>query len=99
MLEVHGVGRLCNDAEVFNYSNGNGSGVKFRLACNNGINNGDVNFVECVIFNRDENLAQYLKQGNQIIVSGDLKIKYDPESNRSYTQIIVNNFDFGARKQ
>lgn len=97
MIVTTAIGRLTKDAEVFTYGQGK-SGINFCLACNDPMNpDGDANFLNCVIFGRDQNLAQYLTMGNQIIAHGNLSLTNDGKGNY-YTKLIVNNFEFGAKK-
>lgn len=96
MIKVMATGRITKDAEVFTYGQ-NKTGVSFGLACNQ-VNREDAVFVNCTVFGRDENLAQYLKMGNQIIVHGNLTIDNDGNGNY-YTKIIVDELEFGAKKQ
>lgn len=95
MIKVVASGRLTKDANVFSYGQGK-SGVNFTLACNQ-IGRDEAVFINCVVFGRDENLAQYLKMGNQIIVNGNLTI--DKNNDNYYTKIIVDELEFGAKKQ
>lgn len=99
MIKCFASGRVVNDAKVFTYntSNGQNTGVNFTIASNRQ-NSDDAVFIDCTYFNRDENLASYIKQGNQVIVSCDLSIRYDQQSNRNYVSLIVNDFEFGAKK-
>ena len=95
MLKVTAAGRLVKDATVFTYGQGK-TGINFSLACNVRGKEEPV-YVNCTMFGRDENTSQYLTMGNQLIVSGDLDISNDGEGNY-YTKIIVQEFDFGAKK-
>ena len=94
MIKATAVGRLSKDAEIFTYGQGK-TGISFALICNQ-MGGDSSTYIQCVQFGRDENLAQYLKMGNQLIVHGDLVIE---ERNGSYyTKIIVSELEFGARK-
>ncbi len=101
MLKGYAAGRVVKDAEVLPYSNGQGSLVKFTLACDRGFGeNKSTSFLNCVIFGRDENTAQYILQGNQMICHGDIVIPpYEGGNNYNNTQMIVTDFDFGAKKK
>lgn len=96
MLKITAVGRLTKDAEVFSYGQGK-TGITFNLACNQ-MGSDEAVFIQCTQFGRDENLAQYLKMGNQIIVHGDL-IKNQGNDGNWYDKIIVQELEFGAKKQ
>lgn len=96
MLKVTAVGRLTKDAEVFTYGQGK-SGIKFGLACNIRGTDEPV-FINCTQFGRDENTAMYLTMGDQIIVHGDLTKNKGNDGNW-YDQIIVQEWEFGAKKQ
>jgi single-stranded DNA-binding protein len=100
MLKGVGVGRLTKDATVFSYRDK--TGVNFTLACNRGFGGDDdqVSFLKCTMFNRDENLARHLHQGDQLTVHGDIVIKpYDPNDQYSgEASMIVDTLEFGARK-
>lgn len=102
MLMAFGEGRITKDAEVFTYGQ-NKTGVSFTLACNRGFGGEDdtTSFLRCTMYGRDENFAQYLKTGNQVIVQGDLTIKPyekdDPYSGQP--TLVVNSLTFGAKKQ
>lgn len=100
MIKAFVSGRVVNDAKVFTYntSNGQNNGVSFTLASNRQ-GSDDATFIDCTYFNRDENLAHYIKQGNQIIVSGDLSIRFDQQSGKNYISLIIDDFEFGAKKQ
>lgn len=93
MIKVTATGRLVRDANVFRYNDNEKSGVKFTIASND-LGSEDPDFLSCVIFNRDENMAQYLKMGNQVIVSGRLK-----SDKKGYNYCIVDDFEFGAAKK
>lgn len=95
MIKVTGVGRLVNDAKVFTYG-GDKTGINFSIASNR-MGSEEATFVSCTMFGRGENLAQHLKQGNQIIIHGDLATSENGGS--YYTKIIVSEVEFGASKQ
>lgn len=91
-------GRLTRDAEVFDYANGEKTGVRFSLACNPGrFADEEAVFVNCTYFGRDERLASHLLKGDQVIVSGDMSMRKTDDDR--YFDLIVNRFDFGAKKQ
>lgn len=95
-------GRVVNDARVFTYNTNNGtqSGVSFSVASNgNSGRDDDVTYVNCTYFNRDENFAQYVKQGNQVIVSGPITTNRNESTGATYINMIVEEFEFGAKKQ
>ena len=96
MLKATATGRLVKDASVFTYDGGSKSGINFTLACNLRGKEEPV-FINCTQFGRDENTAMNLTMGNQIIVHGDLDITNDGNGNY-YTKIIVQEFEFGAKK-
>ena len=95
MIKVTAVGRLVKDASVFTYGDGK-TGINFSLACNIQGREEPV-FINCTQWGRDENTAQYLLMGNQIIVHGDLDISAN--DGNYYTKINVKEWEFGARKQ
>lgn len=96
MINVNGAGRLAKDAEVFTYGQ-NKTGLKFPVICPKQ-NRENTVYVNCTMFGPDENLAQYLTQGNQVIFSGELDINAGNDGNY-YTSVIVNQLEFGAKKQ
>lgn len=97
MIKVTAVGNVVKNAEVFNYSNGKGSGVSFSLACKRGFgDNETTTFLNCVMFGRDENTAQYILMGNQLVVHGDLDIQNN--DGKYYTRLIVDDMEFGRKK-
>lgn len=98
MIKVTGVGRVVKDATVFSYGDGK-SGVSFTIASNDSsAENSETTFLDCVVFNRDDKLAQYIKMGNQMVVNGDLKIHVDKDTGNRYTKVIVLDLEFGAKK-
>lgn len=94
MIKVVATGRLTSNAKVFTYGQGK-TGINFGLACNQ-VGREEPVFIQCTQFGRDENLAQYLTMGNQIIVHGNLTI--DENDGNYYTKIIVDELEFGAKK-
>lgn len=97
MIKVTAAGRLVRDAETFSYGrNMEKTGVHFDLACEV-FGRDDPTFIRCNMWNRDSRFAEYLQQGNQCIVHGDLII--DNREDRRYVSINVDSFEFGAKKQ
>lgn len=92
MIKIFATGRLIKDAKVFEYGQGK-SGVSFCIASNDR-GSEEAEFLNCTMFNRDNNFAQYLKQGNQIIVQG----RYS-KNDEGYVSCIVDELEFGASKQ
>lgn len=98
MLKATACGRLTKNAKIIDYSNGNGTMVVCTLACNNSRNpDAAPTYVDCLFMNRGESLAQYLLQGNQLTCSGSLELKKNGEY--SNLTMVVDDFDFGAKKQ
>lgn len=97
-IKVTATGRLVNDAKVFPYDNGTKSGINFTIASNR-MGSDEASFLDCVKFGADENLAQYMKQGDQFIVHGDLDPNKKGNDNNYYTKLIVSEIEFGAKKQ
>lgn len=89
MIKIYASGRLTNDAKVFTYGS-NGSGVSFTVASNDR-GSDDTDFIQCTMFNRDENFAQYLKKGQYVVASGRYK-----RNEQGYVSCIVDDFEFGG---
>jgi len=66
---ISGIGRLGRDAEL-RYTPNNIAVCNLALAFNYGIKRQDSQWVECALWGKQaENLAQYLKKGNQVSVT------------------------------
>lgn len=99
MMFFFGEGRLAKDATVFTYGpNGSKKAVQFGLISDKSYNSDLTTYFNCVIWNRDERLAQWLKQGNQLIVFGEINIQRD-ETGQNWPTLEVKNFKFGSKKQ
>ncbi len=105
MNKVILAGRLTKDIEV-NYSKKGKDSLaiaKFTLAVNRPGKDADTDFISCTVFGSlAETLEQYVFKGDQIIVAGRIQTgSYeDKDGNTRYTtDVIVNTFDFGAKKQ
>lgn len=93
MIKMYISGRLANDAKVFSYGNEGKTGVNFSVVSN--VPNGDsTEIIGCTYYNRGEEFAKHLTQGNQVIVSGDYH-----KNDAGYVSCIVRDFEFGAAKK
>ena len=92
MIRVFAVGRVAQDAKVFEYGSGRKSstGVSFGLICNKYYGDESPTYIQCTMFNRDEKVAQYITTGRQMTVMGDLSRNDD-----GYYSLIVNDFEYG----
>lgn len=94
MIKVFAEGRIAKDARVFEYGKRNDikTGVSFGLICNRFYEDEDPTYIQCVIWNRDENLADYLTTGQQMIITGNLT-----RNEEGYYSITVEDLSFGQR--
>ncbi len=98
MNSIQLIGRLTKDPEL-RYAAGTGTAVcKFALAVNRAFKKDEVDFINCVAFNKTaETIAQYLIKGRMLGVSGSLQIgSYDAQdgSKRYTADVIVQSFTF-----
>ena len=94
MIKLFADGRLVKDASTFPYGD-NKIATKFTLACNRNGNDEEPVYLNCTIWGR--NFADYLLQGNQFVIHGDLSERIDDEG-RHWMQCNVSEFSFGAKK-
>lgn len=92
MIKIYAVGRITNEPKVFSYGD-NKKGVSFSIASNDRARD-KVEYLNCVMFNRDENFAKYLEVGDQVIVTGNFS-----KNKENYVSCIVDDLEFGAKKQ
>ena len=102
MNSVNFIGRLTRDIEI-RYTPNNGTPVsRFTIAVNR-INKDEADFINCVAFGKTaENLANYMRKGNQIAVSGSIRTRNyeNNEGKRVYvTEVIANRVMFLERKK
>lgn len=95
MIKIFATGRLTKNAEVFTYGD-NKTGIRFSIASSNGYDE-NATFLNCVFWNRGQNLANHLLQGNQVIVEGEMEVN-SSQNGQYYTQCRVTNLEFGAKK-
>lgn len=97
-----GSGRITNDLQIV-YTQSNKKYLQFNIAINDGTKEKPhTTFIPCVAWEkRAEVIAQYFSKGDQIIIEGRLSIStYDDRGEkRSRANIVVENFDWGAKKQ
>ncbi len=95
------VGRLTRDPEL-NYT-GNGIAVaNFNIACNRPFKNQqgeqETDFINCVVWRKPaENLANYMKKGNQIGVDGRVQTRsYEGQDGKMVyvTEILAESIQF-----
>ena len=93
MIKVFMEGRIASDAKVFEYGSGSKirTGVSFGLICNRFYDDEDPTYIQCTIWNRDENLAKHLTTGKQIIAVGDLT-----RNDKGYYSVSIDQFSFGS---
>ena len=98
MLVVVGDGRLAKDPEVKVFGRENKTLVEFPIVSDGRFGSENSTYIKCTMFNRDENFAQYLHQGDQVFIKGYLNINKGSDGNY-YTSLIVDELVFGAKKQ
>ena len=93
--QVFLIGRLTRDIEVNTTKSGKNVG-NFALAVNR--SNEDVDFIECVAWDKTaELLQQYTSKGSKILVQGSLQIRsYEAKdgTNRKVSEIQVRDISF-----
>lgn len=100
MNNINLIGRLTRDIELRNV--GESKVGKFTLAVNRKFKNKngeyEADFINCIAWNKTaEIMAQYLKKGNQLGVSGRLEIGFfeKEDGTRVNTHdVVVNDFTF-----
>lgn len=101
MFKMTGVGRLTKDAELFTYGGGDEkkTGIRFSLASNDWRNPDTADFLNCVMFRGNQSLADNLKQGDQVMVSGNYQNRPREDGDQYNTSCVVEDLEFGAKKQ
>ena len=92
---VHLIGRICNDLEIKETSNGK-SYVNFTLAVSNGKDNPS-DFIPCTLWNKGaEIFTQFTGKGGLVSVSGKLHITSVEKDGKktNYTNVLVSDFEF-----
>lgn len=95
------IGRVTKDIELKKTQSGK-SVATFTLAVNRRNSNDEADFITCVVWNRTaEILAQYVKKGNRIGVSGHIQTRsYDSNGQRVYvTEVVVEEVEFLENKR
>jgi single-strand DNA-binding protein len=96
-----GVGRLTKDVDL-RYTQGGKAVGNFTIAINRPFKNdsggNDADFINCVSWGKQaENLAQYMKKGSQIGVSGRIQTRsYDDNDGKKVyvTEIVADSVQF-----
>ena len=91
-----GIGRTTKDVEL-RYSEKGTAVARFTLAINRRFNREKTDFLNCVAFGKTaELIAQYVKKGNRVGVSGEVQTdSYEKDGRRIYTtNIVVNEVEF-----
>ena len=96
------LGRLGKDIELTYSKDGKAIG-KFSLGVTRKFNKDITDWFNCVSFGKQaETLAQYVKKGQQLLVSGEIHFgSYDAQdgTKRYTTTLVINEFDFIAAGQ
>lgn len=96
------LGRLGKDIELTYSKDGKAIG-RFSLGVTRKFNKDITDWFNCVCFGKQaETLAQYVKKGQQLLVSGEIHFgSYDAQdgSKRYTTTLVINEFDFIATGQ
>lgn len=104
MNKVILIGRLTKNPELKSTTSGK-SVLQFTLAETQRYGNGKetTSYHNIVVWEgKAETIAKYCKQGDQIIIEGSLRYRdYNDRSGnkKSITEILVESFEFGAKKQ
>lgn len=106
MNKIQVIGRLTADPELTSYGKGKdaGSRCSFTVASKQrGGSDEHTDFLRCVSFGKlAEILDQYLSKGDQVIIFGHISNgSYETKDGekRYTTDVIVEDFEFGAKKQ
>lgn len=87
-------GRLTRDAEL-RYTNNGTAVMNFSIAVNDSMKKGDewvdiAYFFDCVIFGkRAESLAQYMKKGAKVAISGKLKQEHWDKDGQTHSKVSI----------
>lgn len=102
MNKCTALGRLGKDIELTYSKDGKAIG-KFSLGVTRKFNKDITDWFNCVSFGKQaETLAQYVKKGQQLLVSGEIHFgSYDAQdgTKRYTTTLVINEFDFIAAGQ
>ena len=97
MNKCTALGRLGKDIELTYSKDGKAIG-KFSLGVTRKFNKDITDWFNCVSFGKQaETLAQYVKKGQQLLVSGEIHFgSYDAQdgTKRYTTDVVVDNFEF-----
>ncbi len=101
MNKVFLVGRITRDPEL-RYTTSNVAVVSFSVAINRPYQNAqgeyDADFINCVVWrNQDENLARFVRKGQQIGIDGRLQTRtYETQTGetRYITEVLCDNIHF-----
>ena len=91
------IGRLVREA-ILSYSNSGTAILKFSIAVNRSVKNGDtwkdeVSFIDCTFFGKmAESVSKYLEKGKQVSILGELvQNRWEKDGQKhSRVEIIVN---------
>lgn len=97
------VGRLTRDPEL-KYSGGGKAYCRFSIATNDGFGeNEETEYTDIVVFNKQaENVGQYTKKGNLVLIEGRKKTsEYENEAGekRRKVEVIANTVRFLESKR
>lgn len=104
MLKFVAEGRITRDAIIFEYGNEGKTAVGITLACNGPYQGPDVDppvsYVNVTFWNRGENFAKSLTQGQQLFIIGDGELRSREADGEVFHNLVitrVEDFSFGAR--
>lgn len=105
-MKIIGIGRLTKDVEIKQVGDsvvGNFSIAKNRLYKDKQTGQSISDFHNCFIWgDRANTFAQYVKKGQQVLIEGTLQnniVVQQDGTNRVYTKIKVDNFEFISGQQ
>lgn len=88
-------GRITANPEL-KKTNKNNSYCKFTLAVRRAGKENITDFINCICWNKlAEATASYIEKGQSLVVNGRLQI--DKQNDKYYTNVVVNELDFGAK--
>ena len=100
MNQVNLIGRITKKPEI-RYTQNNKGVCEFNIAVNR-IGQDQADFITCVVWDKQaDNLCKYQDKGNQIAVSGALRVDtFEKEGQRKYkTYVLVNNIEYLGTKK
>lgn len=97
MNQIQLIGRLTRDIELRQTAQARKTVGRFTLAVNRLRKEDGADFISCKVWDkRAETMAQYIKKGQRVAISGRLETgSYEKDGHKVYTtEVVVTDFEF-----